>query len=209
MGRQKQARPKRNLHATISESINTQEENKKNKKPRRVVISEDIDEIDCNDSISVDDESNSLSLEELFEKAVDDLFSDDSDVIRKVQDPSHLDAIIQWLLNSNGSTVNGTHVIKAILDFEMLEMYVRRQTKASLEATSHCIFRQCLQSGNVSFEVFFFLTSMAYERASPMVVLDNLLGTNNVERRRNQALTVYATDTLCLFDIISFTYVTF
>ena len=147
MGRQKQARPKRNLHATISESINTQEENNNNKKkkPRRVVISEEIDEIDCNDSISVDDESNSLSLEELFEKAVDNLFSDDSDVIRKVQDPSHLDAIIQWLLNSNGSTVNGPHVIKAILDFEMLEMYVRRQTKAALEPTSHCIFRQCLK----------------------------------------------------------------
>lgn len=202
MGRQKQARPKRNLHATIPESINTQEENNnKKKKPRRVVISEDIDEIDCNDSISVDDESNSLSLEELFEKTVDDLFSDDSDVIRKVQDPSHLDAIIQWLLNSNGSTVNGTHVIKAILDFEILEMYVRRQTKAALETTSHCIFRQCLQSGNLSFEVLFFLTSMAYERASPMVVLDNLLGTNNVERRRNKALpaTLYLRRALSAF----------
>jgi hypothetical protein len=229
MGKRKQAKPRRNVNATVSEAA----QSVPLKRRRRIVDDDDEDSASSADVEIIDEKSRqngrtdsgdkdtggtlnqplvknskesdadgAPSKNELLDQAVKAIYSDVDETrsSRRIQDPVHLEAILDYLLFTKGSKGTSECLLPAILEFDMLRVYITRtrirtdlrMLNDSSGVLQNCIFRDWLllpqgSDYDYSFQVSVCLTDVAYQQASPEAVSTYLLGTNTI-RRKHKAL---------------------
>eukprot|EP00980_Cylindrotheca_fusiformis_P019509 scaffold6749_cov113-Cylindrotheca_fusiformis.AAC.9 len=170
MGKRKQAKPRRNVNATVLEAVP-----RVPAKRRRRIVEEDeestsssvddvevLEAVDWNirpvnntfedkdaleSSVHTNYKTGKPPLHEMLDQAVTEVFSDVADdrSLRRVEDQLHLQVIVDNLLLAKASPSNSEAVLPSIVDFDMICLYIARTRKDEpRNILGNCVFSTTL-----------------------------------------------------------------